>query len=351
MDKKKKLLYIVEAFGGGIFTYMVSLANEMSKDFDVYIAYGLRKQTPDDFQSYFNEDIHFIRVKNFKRSIGLHDLSAFFEIKKIVKEVNPDIVHLHSSKAGILGRWGINGKKTPLFYTPHGYSFLMSDCSKLKRVVYSNLEKISAKRNCTTISCSIGEHNETLMFSPTAKYVSNGVNTQELDSVIDKIELIEHQYTVCTSGRICFQKNPQLFNEIALLLPDVRFLWIGDGELRDELTSPNIEITGWENRTQVIQDIANSDVFILTSLWEGLPMSLLEAMYLGKMCLVTDIIGNRDVIRDGVNGYVCHNAKEFVSKMFNDLSIGAKAKEEIEKTYNTKKMAEQYKDIYMEVIQ
>ena len=62
---------------------------------------------------------------------------------------------------------------------------------------------------------------------------------------MDKTEEAEHPFTVYTLGRICYQKNPTLFNEIAEALPDVKFIWIGDGELREQLTSKNIEITGW----------------------------------------------------------------------------------------------------------
>ena len=58
---------------------------------------------------------------------------------------------------------------------------------------------------------------------------------------------------ICTVGRIGFQKNPKLFNEIAQEFPDLQFTWIGDGELRNELTSKNINITGWLERKEVLK--------------------------------------------------------------------------------------------------
>lgn len=101
MATKKKILYIVEAMGGGVFTYIVDLANELVDTYDMYIAYAVRKQTPSNYKEYFDKRIHLIKVKNFARAINAtKDIAAFFEIRKIAKEIKPDIIHLHSSKAG-----------------------------------------------------------------------------------------------------------------------------------------------------------------------------------------------------------------------------------------------------------
>ncbi len=159
MATKKKILYIVEAMGGGVFTYIVDLANELVDTYDMYIAYAVRKQTPSNYKEYFDKRIHLIKVKNFARAINAtKDIAAFFEIRKIAKEIKPDIIHLHSSKAGALGRFAFSGKRVSLFYTPHGYSFLMENYKPMKRRVFKLIESVCAKRNCTTISCSVGEH-------------------------------------------------------------------------------------------------------------------------------------------------------------------------------------------------
>lgn len=300
MAEKKKILYIVEAMGGGVFTYIVDLANELVNKYDMYIAYAVRKQTPKNYKDYFDKRIHLIEVKNFRRAIDpMKDIAAFFEVKKIAAEIKPDIIHLHSSKAGAIGRMAFNGK-IPMFYTPHGYSFLMENYKPMKRRMFKLIESVCAKRNCTTISCSVGEHQESLKLTKHATYVNNGINMAELQEIIDKTEKVEHSFTVYTLGRICYQKNPTLFNEIAESLPDVKFVWIGDGELRDQLTSENIEITGWADRSTAIRYAVNADVFLLPSRWEGLPISLLESMYMKKACVVSNVIGNRDVIHSDI---------------------------------------------------
>ena len=351
MAKRRKILYIVEAMGGGVFTYIVDLTNELVNSYDIYIAYAVRKQTPENYKEYFDKRIHLIEVKNFGRAIDpVKDIAAFLEVKKIAAEVKPDVIHLHSSKAGAIGRIAFNGQ-IPLFYTPHGYSFLMENYKPIKRRMFRLIEAVCAKRNCTTISCSVGEHQESLKITKRATYVNNGINITELQEIIDKTEKVNHPFTVYTLGRICYQKNPALFNAIAESLPDVKFVWIGDGELRKELTSENIEITGWADRITAIRYAVNADVFLLPSRWEGLPISLLESMYMKKVCVVSNIIGNRDVIHNERNGFVCIKVEDFVKAINNARNENIEelvnsAYMDILQQYNTKAMAEMYRKIY-----
>lgn len=354
MAEKKKILYIVEAMGGGVFTYIVDLANELVNKYDMYIAYAVRKQTPKNYKDYFDKRIHLIEVKNFGRAINpTKDIAAFFEVKKIAASVQPDVIHLHSSKAGEIGRIAFDGK-IPMFYTPHGYSFLMENYKPMKRKLFKLIESVCAKRNCTTISCSVGENQETLKLTRRAIYVNNGINMSELQEIIDKTEKVQHPFTVYTLGRICYQKNPTLFNAIAEALPDIKFVWIGDGELREELKSKNIEITGWADRATAIRYAVNADVFLLPSRWEGLPISLLESMYMKKVCVVSNVIGNRDVIHNNENGFVCSDTEKFVKAIRKSQSgaerFTAQAYQDVLEKYNTKAMAKQYSEKYDEAI-
>lgn len=184
-----------------------------------------------------------------------------------------------------------------------------------------------------------------------ALYVNNGINISELETMTAAVAKQDHPFTVFTLGRICNQKGPSLFNEVAQRLPDVHFLWIGNGELRDELMSDNITVTGWVERKTAVEYAMNADVFLLTSRWEGLPISLLEAMYMRKPCVVSDVIGSRDVIHNGENGFVCKSIDEFSRAIVTArdgnvqmlLDAGTK---DITDIYNTKVMARRYIDIY-----
>ncbi|MCM1180029.1 MAG: glycosyltransferase [Clostridium sp.] len=359
MEEKKRILFIVEAMGGGVFTYVSDLVNELVNTYDMFVAYGVRSQTPANFRSYFDESVHLIKVQNFKRSINpVKDIKAYFEIQDIAKSIKPDIIHLHSSKAGALGRFAFNGYKVPVFYTPHGYSFLMQNHSVMKRFVYRAIEAICAKRNCTTIACGKGEYQEALKLSKRVDYVNNGINILEFDKIINDIEPSlkkNGELVVFTLGRISYQKNPMLFNEIAQKMPYVKFVWVGDGELRNQLTSPNITVTGWLDRKTALKVANAANIFVLTSLWEGLPISLLEAMYMKKLCIVSNVIGNRDVIRSGYNGYVCNVVDEYVQGISNYTSVGTEqlisnAYQDVVDRYNIDVMTKQYKEIYQSAI-
>lgn len=359
MKKKIKILYIVEAFGGGVFTVLNDLINGLSNEYEVVIAYSLRSQTPRNFKEFFDKNVKFIEVKNFTRSINpQRDIKALKEIRKIVKEEKPDIVHLHSSKAGILGRLAVNGNKIKMFYNPHGFSFLKQDDSKLKRKIYWLIEKVTAMFNkkCIIVGCSMGEYEEAKKLNKNSICIKNGIDIEKLEEETKELKEKEINYNnikICTVGRIGYQKNPEMFNKIAEHFLGIQFTWIGDGELKDKLTSTNISITGWKQRKDVLQILNNSDIFILTSLWEGLPISLLEAMYMKKICIVSDVIGNRDVIINGKNGLIADNLESFVKNIQNIIDekinvqeVANRGNNDILNEYNIKVMEKKYKNLY-----
>lgn len=352
--EKKKILHIVESFGGGVFSVLVDIVNSLSNEFEIVIAYSKRSQTPENFNEYFNSNIKFIEVKNFTRSINFKkDIKAFFELKKIIKQEKPDIIHLHSSKAGFLGRFAANGKKIKMLYNPHGFSFLMQDSSIIKRKIYWLIEKIAIIRKCTIVGCSNGEYEEALKLSKNSICINNGIDIKKLEKetkTFSKNKIDFDNLRICTSGRIGYQKNPELFNKIAEDNLNLKFTWIGDGDLRNKLTSENIEITGWKTRNEVLELVNKNDIFILTSLWEGLPISLLEAMFLGKVCIVTDCIGNRDVIKNGKNGFLItgDNYKDIIKKLDKKTydRISENAKNDIINKFNLENMIEKYRREY-----
>ena len=354
---RKKILHIVEAMGGGVFTYLVGLTNQLVKNNDVYIAYGLRDQTPDDFKSYFDKNINLIEVKSFTRELNIiKDLRAFQEIRNIEKKIDPDVIHLHSSKAGALGRVAFNLSKKPVFYTPHGYSFLMEDKGSIKRMIYKAIEWFCGKLNSITISCSKGEDEESKKLTPNTLFINNAVNIEELENLMSNYKNYDNKkVTIFTLGRICYQKNPRLFNEIAKSFPNINFIWIGNGELINELTSPNITVTGWLKKEEALKIAMRSNIFLLTSLWEGLPLSLLEAMYMKKICVVSNVIGNRDVINNGKNGLLCsklYDYKKVIAELqnINTSTITKNAFNDIICNYSTLTQAKNYEKVYFDNI-
>ena len=132
-----RVLHIVESFAGGVITSVTQLCNLQSKDgYEVYLAHSIRLGTPADYRRFLMPDITVIKL-NLSRQINpWRDLRGLFQIGRMIKEISPDIIHLHSSKAGFLGRLAVflgAGKGSKIFYSPRGFSFLQENNSKLQR--------------------------------------------------------------------------------------------------------------------------------------------------------------------------------------------------------------------------
>lgn len=350
----KKILHIAEPFATGVLSFLLDITKRQVEEYEIYILYGVRPLTPDNIDQLFDKRIHLIKMDSFKGALGtVLNPKAYKDVLFWYNKIKPDIVHFHSSASGFVGRWTLPCGKIKSFYTPHGYSFLMQDGSKIKRFIYWLIEYISAQRPTKTIACSKGEYKEAIKLSKNSTYVNNGINTKELLPYLETTKNIHSPIKICTSGRIQYQKNPILFNRIATLLPNAEFTWIGEGELKTVLTSPNIRVTGWITREETLNIIKGADIFILPSLWEGLPISLLEAMYLKKICLVSNVIGNRDVINHEGNGIICNTAEEYaeyitkiINKDIDGFTLAEKASKDVFEHYNVDLMAKQYYEIY-----
>lgn len=350
---KKKVLHIVEAFGGGVFTFLVDLVNNTCDEYEIVLACSIRPQTPKDYKSYIDKRVKIIELKSGTRDISItKDIKSFFELKNLIKNEAPNIVHLHSSKSGFLGRMICNDKKIKVLYNPHGFAFLKEDESKIKKMMYKTLEYFAAKKCGFIVAVSKGEYDEALKLSKKVYLINNGIDTTKLPKLCRK-EVDVKDLRVCTIGRISYQKNPEMFNKIAKNFQNVKFTWIGQGQMIESLDSKNISITGWLNKDEALKVMNESDIFILTSIWEGLPIALLEAMHYKKICIVSNCIGNRDVIKDGMNGFIANNVEEFSEKIkevlngnINILKIQENAYYDILESYDFKITSSMYKRLY-----
>jgi glycosyltransferase involved in cell wall biosynthesis len=341
----KKIVHIVESFGGGVYSYLLDLTSGLVDEYEVYILYGVRDQTPKDLKKQFNKKVKLIKIKNFTRNLNVKkDFKAYLEIKRELRKINPDIVHFHSSKAGGIGRIIKYDKKQKLFYTPHGYAFLDESQNSIKSKIYLFAEKFLGKRNVLTIACSNGEYLQSKRVTNNSIFINNSVDTNFLKRF--RKNHSNSVDTIFTIGRISEQKNPRLFNDIARKNLNKKFVWIGDGPLRKELVSSNILVTGWMSREEVLKKIQPYKYFILTSKWEGLPISLLESMYFSKICFVTDTTGNNDVIDDNINGYLFKTTKEFERKFDERKELKEDPHTYIVNHFSKDEMIRKYKEVY-----
>lgn len=351
----KKILMICEAFGGGVFTYVTQLCNDMADYFEVYLVYSLRPQTPHNYKDFLDSRIQLIETQKLGvrglTSIA-DDLKAIKELQAIEKKIMPDIIHLHSSVAGGIGRLAFIRKEKTVVYTPHGYAHILMG-KGLKCKLYKMMECILGKiSKAITLTCCDSENKVAEGITKRTAYIETGINLEDLSSSLEKIPSIENdKFTVFTLGRICEQKQPQQFNRIAELVPEASFLWIGAGELETQLTAPNIKITGWKTRQEALAIAKGANVFILCSFGEAIAMSLIENMYIKKLVLVSNVMGNKSVIQDGINGYICEKTEDYAKRIKEAMkkfpsALPERAYQDVLNIYNTEIMKKKYIEFY-----
>lgn len=312
--EKTKVLHITETFISGVYTYIRQLTDFCSKDdrIESFVIYS-DKRIGTNIELIKNEFSPNVVLKciNMTREISpWKDLKSLINIILEIRKIKPDVVHVHSSKAGVLGRIAVLFySKAKLFYTPHGYSFIREDISQSKKKRYYILEKITTKIfGGTIIACGDFEFSEAKKLGKTV-LIRNGVDVDLVSKY--GFKNCNKNYSIGTSGRISVQKNPKLFNEIALKNPNVQFVWIGDGDLRPLLNASNIMITGWKSSDETLKLVSDFDVFLSTSSWEGLPFNIIEAMALSKPIISSNIAGNKPTVIESENGFLCDNVQDF----------------------------------------
>jgi glycosyltransferase involved in cell wall biosynthesis len=304
-----KIVHATECAASGTLSVIVSLVHELAATgARQVIVYSERPETPADLTTLFPAGVEFVRIAP---ASGLHVkfvVEFWRALAGVVRTFEPDVLHLHSSKAGFIGRFAHRAMRwrCRAFYSPHGLSFLDPE-RRVRNAIFESLERVAARTGATPVGCGRGEAQLlSQLTGRAALLLENPVDERFFD-----IESRAPQpRTVVTLGRLSRQKAPESFAAVARAVraqrPDVRFVWIGDGEsnYRPVLEAAGCEVTGWRNREQVAGLLAGAHVYLQTSRWEGLPISVIQAMAAGVPCVVNDCIGNRDAVTHGSSGLV-----------------------------------------------
>ena len=307
------------------------------------------------------------------------DLFSLFEIYIFIKKKQIDIVHTHSSKAGIVGRLAARLAKVKIIaHTVHGWSF--NDYQPFwTRLLYIWLERwiggftdrlivVSHYDQEKGLSKNIASENRYSLIRYGIDYAefsgkqNAGKARQELGIGADDLVV----------GMIaCFkpQKSPGDFVRLVVLihqsLPRVKFVLVGDGALRENIKDliseynlqKNMLLLGW--REDIPEILSAIDVFVLTSLWEGLPISVLEAMASHKPVVATDTGGIREVVSENKTGFLVspHDIKAMAEKveiLLNDrslrLKMGNNAYSGLDSNYRLECMVNSTKELYENLI-
>jgi glycosyltransferase involved in cell wall biosynthesis len=353
------VIHVLEPFASGVVTAVINIIRQLPA-INYIVVHGSRLWVEDieSVKKKFPPGVAFIEWANVQREVSLrHDLLA---LKSLVKILTPykdsgAVIHLHSSKAGFLGRLACKmlGMKKVL-YTPHGASFVRTDIGFFHRWFYRSLERLGGKFGGIIVACGRSEAELYKHMANQVIVVPNGVPiTRSMEEKFVALQNPEEETFVMFTGIASVQKNPELFNKIASSLSEARFYWIGDGPLRSKLVSPNITVTGWKDKDTVNKYLDRCLVYLATSKWEGLPYGVIEAMASGCALLVSNVYGNRDLVIAGENGFVYNDANEaarllseMLEKRENTLAMARKSREIAESEYSVEKMGKKYRAIY-----
>lgn len=334
---------------GGAQSVVINLANSLCKTNEVIVAAG---DGDGKMWRLLDEHVKREKVKHLKRELSpINEIKAVYELHKLYNKYKPDIIHLHSSKAGILGRMAF--PKSKIIYTVHGFDSIRIAYRKflpLERVLQNRCQSIVgvSKYDVTNLRKEGITHNVSMVYNGISILPSKKSNP--FSPTINK-----YSKKVLCIARLNPQKNIKLFLETAALLPDYAFIWIGNQEEIKFRYPSNVFFLG--NIPNAGSYTEYADLFILPSNYEGLPMVILEALSFGCPVVASNVGGIPEIL-DGSNGFAVENdANKFADRIqyvLSDESIHNKMSISAKNTYmanfTVDKMVKGYLSIYQKIL-
>ena len=305
-----------------------------------------------------------IRVPHMGRKISpFKDFQAWFELRKIIDEQKPAIVHTHTFKAGLIGR--LVGGPHRRVHTFHGHLFDDQSFSGLEKKVITFAEKFLANRTDLLISVGIKVGIELR-----AEGVGKNKNWQSIAPGVIPLAHIEKKEARRKIGinndpvlfgwmaRVTEVKNPFLLIEVAKRLPSIDFVMAGGGNLLEQVKArapKNLSVIGWADASVFWSAV---DCAISTSDNEGMPVALIEAQLAGIPVIATDVGSNSEVIENGITGIVTTKDLEMlvseVQRLARNASMraamGDMARIRALKEFNMEKMINTHTDAYAKIM-
>jgi len=413
---KKILYFITQSEFGGAQRYVFDLANNLKADFKVAIAMGEQEKDLKLAKILTENNIEYFIISNLKRSISpINDLLALFKIIKLIKNYQPDIIHLNSSKISILGSIASLFTKTKTVYTVHGWVFNEPLPAWLK-YFYLYAEKLTARFKNKIICVSefdkqvalkykiapenkfpqpihrcgdklITIHNglasinfyskeeargkiRQLSFRPLGRNPLNLGNSHLSDFSLRQtpLEMTKNKIMIGSIGNLYKTKGFEYFIEAANILTNEKkisatFIIIGEGSERKKLENL-IKKYNLENNFILTGKIDGAakllkafDIYVCSSVKEGLPYSVLEAMQAELPIVTTNVGGIPEMIENNKTGLLTKPAEPLdianaLEKLTNDknlaIELGKNAKQTASRNFNLEKMVEETKKIYSE---
>jgi len=305
------------------------------------------------------------------------DLTKWGRVKDLLKEKKVDLIHAHGTRAASNVLWAARSLGIPVVYTIHGWSFHQDQQPLLKRMRIAGESYIT---NRTAVNISVSEANQASGKENIKGFesvlVNYGIDQKKFSpagvtkDVRAELKITPDALLVLFIARFTKQKQPlamiRAFKAALETVPDMRLLMVGDGELREEALQLSSELGLGDRilfqtfRQDVPDVLAAADIFVLPSLWEGLPIGLLEAMAMGKAIIASDVDGTGEVLKHRENGLLI-KTDQLVSSLTEALvqlgrdremqkKFQERAIETISGRFNVTRMAREIEAVYNNVL-
>ncbi|MBI3138205.1 MAG: glycosyltransferase family 4 protein [Sphingobacteriales bacterium] len=305
------------------------------------------------------------------------DFTKWRKVRKFIKDNGVNLVHAHGSRANSNILWAAHSLKIPVIYTVHGWSFHQDQPAVLRKIRIMG-EKYLTQRSDLVISVSASNQQTGREFikSFDSVVVTNGINLSKFNpansfkNIRRELGIAEQTILVLFIARFTSHKQPlsliRAFQTALDRFPGMHLLMVGEG---DERAAAEQLIAGFKLEKSVTllpfrQDVpdvlAAADIFVLPSLWEGLPIGLLEAMAMGKAVIATNVDGSREVVQHDRNGVLVEtgNLVPDLSAALVDLAgnaekrnrYGKEALDTVSTRYSAKEMTRQIEGLYKQVL-
>ncbi|OPX83683.1 MAG: putative glycosyltransferase EpsD [Pelotomaculum sp. PtaB.Bin104] len=379
MARVKVLQVITLSEMGGAQKIVYHLAAGLDPElFEITVACGPGGELIDWLKN-LPQTINIILVPELKRNISLvNDFKALWKLYHLMKRNSFDIVHCHSSKAGILGRTAAYLTGTSkIFFTVHGWG-INEYQSEPVRLFYSWVERLAGAVSSRIVCVSENDlvRGRSLRLARDDKFmvIYNGMPEPKKQAGVlrRKLNVRKEDIIVGTVARLANQKAPLFFLEVAGRMIEnhgnnsdsdqLYFVLIGDGPLRSDCEE-FIERSGLNGRVfllgtreEAVELVQDFDIFVLFSRWEGLPLTIIEAMLAGKPVVANAVGGVSELVVHQQTGYLISGLdlaaaeKALQDLVFNKdrrLSMGTLGRQRARDLFSINKMIEKYRELYL----
>lgn len=366
-QKKIKVLHITQV-QGGVQTYIEQIfVNIDCEKFELVLA------CPSDREAIIKMAAkHGVQRLKLEMPIKISLISDFRCILKAIKlinEVKPDLIHSHSSKAGIITRAAGVFLKPKVIYTPHAYAYLCH--TGLTRRFFLAIEKIAIPFTNVLLATSRSEARRSLNdVKFPAKKVEVYTNSIEILPLHEKT-CQKGKKNITMVGRLVTQKNPMMFVEVCKALAEIRddvFCRIIGAGFDDQWKSAieeyivqhglqkKLTIIQWMDRADLLATLRNTDVFVMTSAFESFGYVAAEAQMLEVPVVATNVDGLNEIIENGVTGYLVEPGDvdgmvKKINHLLNDtnvaLEMGQKGRLRVSQYFDIRKNIHKLESFYL----